>query len=95
MLGPTANRAIALAQYWLDAVDLLWKTEVQGDADHPTEHMTLYLSIWTESKRGEGVSNLRAGCTSHYTLPDMSLCLPIWDPTPGGQTCLSCDTPQA
>ena len=40
---------------------------------------------------------LRAGCTcfSHYTLPDMSLCLPIWDPTPGGHTCLSCDTPQA
>ena len=25
---------------------------------------------------------------SHYTLPDMSLCLPIWDPTPGGHTCL-------
>ena len=31
---------------------------------------------------------------SHYTLPDMSLCLPIWDPTPGGHTCLSCDTPK-
>ena len=32
---------------------------------------------------------------SHYTLPDMSLWLPIWDPTPGGHTCLSCDNPQA
>ena len=36
----------------------------------------------------------RVYLSSHYTLPDMSLCLPIWDPTPGGHTCVSCDTPQ-
>ena len=42
-----------------------------------------------------GETILRAGCNSHFTMPHMSLCLPIWDPTPGGHMCLSRDTPQA
>ena len=48
---------------------------------------TKRLNYVSENKPGIMIYHpaCRVYLFSHYTLPDMSLCLPIWDPTPGGQ----------
>ena len=39
------------------------------------------LPMWISIGPTIGHPACRVYLSSHYTLPDMSLCLPIWDPT--------------